>query len=400
MLKENLLGGHIMKKFLPFLAVCILLIGMLAGCGSSSNTGAKATNSPVTLTIYSVAGGDDYYKDKLIPMFEKQYAGKYKVQYARGTWQDVVNKIKAEGSHVNIDVVISGVDGVPGGAKEGVWEQLYPKYKNEIHYNDLTTIGQAYVKAFNGYGVPLFVSPGGPMLMYNKDKVKNPPTTYADLKTWITANPNKFMYATVPTSGPARGFYFGLMQNLGENMTKPDAAAKTWDYLKTINKDIQNYPSNTNDTFKYLYDGTLEIVPQTPGFFAQNYAAGTVPPNVGLVMMSGAKQIMDAQSYVMPKGLPSDHKKAALDFINFAMDKKAQSQVFAHITIPTNKNATVDQLLPAYKDTYKKGVAGYPKEFIKNGAISVPDGNWILFPNTDAVNQNYQLWQKNIQSLK
>jgi putative spermidine/putrescine transport system substrate-binding protein len=43
------------------------------------------------------------------------------------------------------------------------------------------------------------------MIAYNTKNVSNPPKTYEDLKQWINEHPNKFIYATVPTSGPGRG---------------------------------------------------------------------------------------------------------------------------------------------------------------------------------------------------
>jgi hypothetical protein len=46
------------------------------------------------------------------------------------------------------------LDGVPAGAEAGIWEKLYPEYKDIIHYDELTDIGKAYVEKFNGFGVP------------------------------------------------------------------------------------------------------------------------------------------------------------------------------------------------------------------------------------------------------
>lgn len=400
---EQMYRGEIsgMKKWGTFVAGTMLFAGtLLSGCGTSSGAGSSGSAKPITINFYSVGGSDSYYKDVLIPMFEKATDGKYKVQYGRGGWQDVVNKIKAEGKHVDIDVVASGIDGVPAGAQAGVWEQLIPKYSKDVRYDELNDFGKAYATAFDGYGVPLMTALGGPAIAYNSDKVPNPPTTYSALKTWISQHPNQFMYATVPTSGPGRGFYFGLIQSLGENMNDPSHLTKTYSYLTDINKYISTYPSKTSDTFKQLNDGSVDIVPHLPGWFAQLYSAGQVPPNVKLAPLTGAKQVLDAQFYCMPKNLDAVHQQAALKFINFAMSAKANAQIYSIFNVPTNKNATIDMLDPKLKSVYMKGVEQLPAEFKNGDTLTIPKDDWVLFPKTDILLQNYDEWQKQIQAQK
>jgi putative spermidine/putrescine transport system substrate-binding protein len=401
--RRNRKGSLDLKKTLVFFLSLLLLLGLaLTGCSSSKQTEAtgKLSNKPITLNLYSVGGDDDYFNKFLIPMFEKKYAGKYKVQYARGGWEEVVNKIKAQGQHVNIDIVSSGLDGIPGGAKQGVWEQLYPKYKKQIRYDELSEPAKAYIKKFNGYGVPFHVALGGPGLEYNSKKMPNPPKNYDELIKWIKEHPNKFEYSTVPSSGPGRGFFFGLIQYLGEDINNPDGLNKTWNTLSNLGKDISVYPSKTSDTFTALHDGTVDLIPHIPGWFATQVSQDAVPEGFKLQPLEGVKQILDSHLYAIPKNLSDDRKQAALDFINFALSPEADAQIYSQFNVPANVHSTVDMLLPEAKQKYEKGLPALPDEYKDGGKFIIPKNNWVLFPDTDPLMKEYKSWEEKIQAKK
>ncbi len=69
-------------------------------------------------------------------------------------------------------------------------------------------------------GVIVVFSPAGPLMEYNPDKVKTPPTTAQDLLAWCKANPNKLIYARPANSGPGRTFLMGLPYILGDKNPK------------------------------------------------------------------------------------------------------------------------------------------------------------------------------------
>jgi len=392
-----------MKKTLVSILSLLLLISMvLAGCGnassSSSKGGDKGKQEPQTITIYTVAGGDEYYNDILIPMFEEEMEGKYKVEYGRGTPQEIISKIKAQGDNGNIDLVITGLDGLPMGIDEGLWEQMVPTYSEEIHESEWNEIAKAYIDTFEGYGVPITTGSGGPILVYNSDKVKNPPKTYEELKKWIDENPGKFLYPTVPTSGPARGFFLGLVQSLGEDFNKPETLDKTWTYLEEVGETVSNYPSKTSDSFTALYDGTVDIIPHYPFWFANLKVSGTVPPNIEAVKLTDTKQIIDSHFFVMLKDLPEERKKAALDFLNFAMSKEAQAQGLGVAFLPANSNATADLLKPEYQENYKKLTEAILPDYLDGDTLSVGEDDWVLFPRLETANELYKQWEENILS--
>lgn len=387
-----------MKKSYALLASLILLIStMLAGCGGNS---ASGENDKTTLTIYSVAGGDEYYNDIVIPMFNEEYGDKYNVEYGRGTPQEILNKIKAQGSNGNIDLVVTGLDGLPLGIEDGLWEELVPKYSKEVHSEEWNEIGQAYIDKFDGYGAPVTTGSGGPILMYNADNVENPPTTYAELKDWIMENPGRFTYPAVPSSGPARGFFLGLTQALGEDFNDPSSLNKTWAYLEEIDQTIDNYPTKTSDSFDALYEGTVDIVPHTPFWFADHVATNIVPPNVKAVKLEDTKQVIDSHFYVMLKDLPEERQKAALEFLEFATSKEIQSQGYVRGFLPANANATPDLLEEEYKERYDALVKSTMPEFTDGNKLAVGEDDWVLFPDLEPTNETYKLWEEKIQSNK
>ncbi|WP_010648034.1 extracellular solute-binding protein [Oceanobacillus massiliensis] len=387
-----------MKKFSCILFFSLFLGIFLVGCSGGSSTGSG--EDVQTITFYSVGGGDNYYNDILIPMFEEETGGKYKVEYARGTPQEIISKIKAQGTNGNIDIVATGIDGMPLGVEEGVWEELFPEYEEELNYNNLTDSAKAYIEAYDNYGVAMNGESGGPIIVYNEDTVSDPPTTFEELTAWIEENPKKFSYAPLSVSGPARGFFFGIAQMMGEDFQSGADLTKTWEYLETIGEDIDFYPSKSSDVFNLLYDGTIDIAPHMPFWYAYDKAQGQVPDNIEAVRLEGTKQIIDAQFYVMVKDLPEERKEAALEFIEFAMSAEAQAQQYQVGRVPANKEATSDMILPDYQDSYQTYLDILMPEFQQDGDAYVPEDDWILFPNTDVLNGYYTEWEDRIQSQK
>ena len=76
-------------------------------------------------------------------------------------------------------------------------------------------------------GVCVSFCPGGPILEYMPDAVKQPPKTAQDLLDWTRAHPKRFFYARPANSGPGRTFLQGLPYILGDK--DPKDPEKGWD---------------------------------------------------------------------------------------------------------------------------------------------------------------------------
>lgn len=385
------------RKLVLFLSLVISLTIFLSACSSDTNSNGEKVQ---TITFYSVGGADDYLNEIVIPAFEKETDGKYKVEYARGNPQEVINKIKTAGKNNNIDIVSTGVDGLNIGVQEGIWEQLNPAYSEEIRYDELTEIAKSYTDANDGYGAIMNTDPGGPILVYNKDTVSNPPKNFEELKDWIKENPNKFSYAAVPNSGPSRGFFFGLAQSLGEDFSSGEDLTKTFDYLKEIDPYIDYYPSKSGDVFELLFEGSIDIAPHMPLWYANVKNIGEVPDNIEQIRLEDSKQVIDSQFYVVPKDLPEERMDAVLEFLNFAMSPEMSAQQYQVGRVPGNKNATADLILDEYNDQYGSYIDILLPDFVEDGNAYVPEDDWVLFPENEVMVKYYENWEDIIQSNK
>jgi putative spermidine/putrescine transport system substrate-binding protein len=102
----------------------------------------------------------------------------------------------------------------------------------------------------------------------------------------------------------------------------------------------------------------------------------------------------------MPSKLSDERKRAALEFIDFAMSAKANAQNYKRFNVPTNKNATVDILTAENKEIYEKGIDVVPELFKDGDEFIIPEDNWILFPDSKPLTGIYDLWEDKIQSAK
>lgn len=383
------------KLLLVFSFITIALVSLGACSAGTTGDGEKVQK----ITLYSVGGADDLF-EIWIPAFEEATDGKYQIEYARGNPQEVINKIKAAGDNNNIDIVSTGVDGLNLGVKEGIWEQLYPEYSEEIRYDELTDIAKTYLDENDGYGAIKNTDPGGPILVYNKDKVPNPPKTYEELKDWIKENPGKFTYADISNSGPSRGFFFGLAQSLGEDFSSGEELTKTFEYLKEIDQYIDYYPSQSSDVFDLLFDGTIDIAPHMPLWYANVKNVGEVPDNFEQIRLEDAKQVIDSQFLVIPKELPENRREAALEFIEFVMSSEINAQQYQVGRVPGNENASSDHIFDEYQDQYKGYIEHVLPDFVKDGNAYVPEGDWVLFPKNEVIVEYYEDWENIIQANK
>ncbi|PLR78197.1 hypothetical protein CU633_06675 [Bacillus sp. V3-13] len=395
-----------MSKQFAIISSLILAISLfLTACNGSTAKQEQASapdsagnGKPQTITFYTVSGKDEYFKDILIPMFEKEMKGKYKVEYGRGTPQEILNKIKAQGKNGNIDIVAAGMDAMPLGIQQGLWEQLYPAYEKELPQDNLTDIAKQYIEKYQGYGI-VDSGTSGPVLAYNSKTVKNPPKSYAELKDWIKENPGKFMYAAVPNSGTGRAFFLGLASAMGEDPNSPEQLTKTWNYLEEISPHISSYPSSTSDTFTFLTDGTVDIIPHTPFWYARSMMEASLPSHIKTVELEDSKQFMDASFLVMLKDLPKERKEAALEFLKYSMKKEPQSQAMSVGQVPANKEAAEKLIDPKYKANFDAVSDALPKEYKEDGRFTGGD-DVLMYPDIEPITKIYKLWEEKIQSKK
>ena len=168
--------------------------------------------------------------------------------------------------------------------------------------------------------------PAGPLLEYNPDKVKTPPTTPQELLAWCKANPNKLIYARPANSGPGRTFLMGLPYLLGDKDPKDPINGwdKTWAYLKQLNNCIEYYPSGTGAVMKELGEGSRDMTVTVTGWDINPRALGIVPKSFKVAAFKDFTWVNDAHYMVVPKGVPPERLAVVLDLMAFCSSRSSR----------------------------------------------------------------------------
>ena len=286
---------------------------------------------PVTLNIVDVAGNLALTQEAI-----QLYANAHpelisKVNFTKAPAPELPGKLKAmQGAgRSDIDLVLTGTDFLAAGVQQGVLMKLLPdraaKFPN-LTKNYIPAAAKMQELA-GGYGVAVNFMPAGPLIEYNPDKVKQVPTTPAELLAWCKANPNKLIYARPANSGPGRTFIMGLPFILGDKDPKDPVKGwdKTWAYLKELNTCIEYYPTGTGAVMKELGEGSRDMTITMTGWDINPRALGIVPKHYRVQPFKGMTWVNDAHFMTIPKGVPPEKVAVVLDLMAFLLTAEAQA---------------------------------------------------------------------------
>ena len=302
-----------------------------AGLAPQAARAADLPTSPVALSIIDAAGNlaltqgafDAYRKAK--PNLVSR------ISFSQAPAPELPGKLKAQeaANHLDIDMVIIGTDALAAGIEQKLYEPLLP-----VHAAALPDLEKIYLPAAwkmqslaQGQGVVITYYPSGPLLEFNPDKVKTPPTNAAAMLDWARSNPNRFIYARPANSGPGRTFLMGLPYLLGDKDPADPKAGwdKTWAYLAELGKYIEYYPSGTGAVMKELGDGSRDMTVTTTGWDINPRALGVVPAEYQVAALTGFHWVGDAHYLCIPKGVAPAKQAVLLDLISFLLTKPSQA---------------------------------------------------------------------------
>lgn len=371
------------KKIFYLLISMLFIASLLTACGTKNNTntegksnGSSVASKPVKLQIIDVAGTTQLVKPALDSFKAKHPELVSDIEIIKATAPELASKIKAQQMANNLEttLVLTGYDGLASGTELGIWEKLMPDYSNQfpnLEANYLEGAEQAF-KVGNGYGITIAYCPGGPMLTYNPDKVKEVLNTPEKLLEWAKANPGKFMYARPANSGPGRAFLQGLPYLLGDKDPKdPKTWDKTWAYLKELDKYIDYYPTGTSITFKELAEGSRWVVASHIGWDMNQRILGIIPQNFQGSFFDHMIWVTDAHYACIPKGLDNDRKNAALALIKWLLEPENQAVTFddgyfypgpavKNVTLSMAPKESQDKIKAAMREEYDNAIKTYP----------------------------------------
>ena len=303
----------------------------VTGAGAQMPALPKA---PVVINIVDVAGDLALTQPAFMAYAKAKPNVVSKFTFTKAPAPELPGKIKAQqdANRVDIDLVLTGLDGLAAGIDQKLWVELLPKYAGALpKLDDILLPSAIKMQALTkGQGVIVSFSPGGPIIEYIPERVKQVPTTAEELLAWTKANPNRFIYARPANSGPGREFMMGLPYILGDTDPKDpvNGWAKTWEYLKAIGENIEYYPTGTGATMKELGEGSRDMLASMTGWDLNPRIIGVVPKNAAITTLKGFRFIMDSHYMCVPKGLADEKVAVLLDLITFMMQKEQQAVTY------------------------------------------------------------------------
>ena len=379
-------------------AVSVLSLGSSVGMAQVP----ALPKNPVTISIVDVAGNLALTQGA-IEAYQKSHPNLVsKINFTKAPAPELPGKLKAmqAAGRSDIDMVLTGTDFLAAGIEQGVLMKILPadaaKFPNLMaNYQPAAAKMQELA---GDYGVEVTFMPAGPLVEYNPEKVKQVPTTPAELLAWCKANPNRLIYARPANSGPGRTFLMGLPYLLGDKDPKDPVNGwdKTWAYLQELNSCIEYYPSGTGAVMKELGEGSRDMTPTVTGWDLNPRALGIVPKSFKVAPFKGMTWVNDAHYMVIPKGVAPDKVAVVLDLMAYLLTPHAQAYTYDEGYFypgPAVKGVTLAMAPQKSQDSIKE--YGRPEY----------DGWLKEFPHTqslppDAQVKAFALWDQKVGAKK
>ncbi|WP_239589975.1 ABC transporter substrate-binding protein [Streptomyces aureoverticillatus] len=318
----------------------LVLVAAAFGCGapdgdSSDDQDAKDVpakpGKAVALDVLDVAGNLQLTQG-MIEAFERAHPETVsKVTYSKAPAPDLAGKIKAQqqAGRVQIDLVLTGTDGLAAGVEQDLWADMKP-FRDRVGDPDYLQPAADMAELAQGKGTAIVYYPSGPLVEYDPDAVKSPPASPQALLAWAKKHPKRFQYADPANSGPGRTWLMGLPYLLGDkDPADPEKGwDKTWAYLKELDKYTAPYASGTTETMKNLAGGQIDMIMSTTGWYINPRALGTVPKKMAVGRFDRMTWVTDAQYAVVPKGVDADTMSAVLQLIKWILTPEQQAKAY------------------------------------------------------------------------
>lgn len=347
-----------------------LAAGLVAtACGSPQSPSESAESvaptmptAPITLNLLDVGGVLNFTKP-LVEDFAKQHPELVsKINYSVAPSTEGVSKIRAQqaAGRLDVDVVLSGSDAIGSGVSQGVWNPVLSAYPDKLpNTKRYTRVAQEAVEVAQRQAVVVATEITGPILLFNPEKVTDPPKTAQELLAWAQAHPKRFTYARPPASGPGRNFLMGLPYLLGDDAKDPENGwSKTWQYLAELDKAVAPYPSGTGESLKGVAQGAYDMVALTAGWDIQSRSQDVVPTSFEIQVMDNTTLIVGGHYLAAPKGLAADHLGVVLALMDFMLSPEEQVKMYAAqkkaIPGPAVEGVTVSDAPPEVQQLVQK----------------------------------------------
>ncbi len=336
------------------LAVAAASLAMLAaGCGGSSDegsTGAAGASSSRPFEgktiVVNTAGGSlgEYLTEYVFDPFEEQTGAK--VETVEGLSQDILAKIRASKGNPPVDVAMLSNSAMAQGAAQGLWEQL-----DEQRVPALKTLDPKYRFQDDQYAATF----NGPVvLVYNKDKVKTPPTSWNDL--W---DPQHKGHVIIPDFNGCCGVLL-LLQTAAMNGGGIDDVDPGFRKLSELSPNLLTLFTSNSQAQTLFTSGQAAI-----GAWSIDRAVDQVQKGapIGFVFpKEGAPMVLNSMGVV--KG--TKEEDLAMAFTDFALKAVGKPEFFTKLaSLPGRDDVTVpadfQQFYPTPEDLKKSMIVDWAK---------------------------------------
>jgi len=290
--------------------------------------------SPVTINVVDVAG-DLALTQSGIEAYQARNPNLVsKITFTKAPAPELPAKLKAmqAAGRADIDLVLTGVVALSAGIDQGLWVKVIPDHAAKFPglMDNYQPAAQKMQDLAQGEALVVTFMPAGPLLEYNPDKVKVPPTTPAELLAWCKANPNRFAYARPANSGPGFTFLMGLPYLLGDSNPRDPVKGwdKTWAFLKELNGCIEYYTTGTGAVMKELGEGSRDMTVTMTGWDINPRVLGIVPKNYQVTPFKNMTWVNDAHYMAIPKGLAPEKLAVVLDLMAFMLQPAQQALTY------------------------------------------------------------------------
>ena len=313
----------------------------------------------VTLNILDVAGNLQLTQ-RMIDEFVSQHPDVVaKVTYSKATAPELAGKVKAQqdAGRVDIDLVLTGTDGLAAGVEQGLWMDLLPQVRRRAA-GMKDYLAPAREDAGAGRRTRASSSPTtrpARCIEYTPAKVPTRRRRAEELLAYAKAQPGQG--SCTPgrrNSGPGRTFLMGLPYILGDKDPKDPINGwdKTWAYLKELDQYVDYYPSGTTDTMKDLANGIARHHRHTTGWDINPRVLGTVPKEFKTRRWRGSPGSPTRTTPSYPRASRPTSRPCCLRCMNFMLTPEQQAKAY-------DKGYFYPG--PAIKDvTLQHGAAGEP----------------------------------------
>jgi len=292
-----------------------------------------APSEPVTLNILDVAGNLQLTQGMIDSFVEENPDVVSDVTFETSPSPEMAGKVKAQqdAGRVNIDLVLTGNDGLAAGVEQDLFIELLPEFADRLTGMDnYLEPAAAMQELAQGYGVVVTYYPSGPLIEYDPARVPDPPTSAEELLEYARQNPGTVQYARPANSGPGRTLLMGLPYILGDSDPKDPVNGwdKTWAYLAELDQYVEYYPTGTTATMTNLANGSAQIIASTTGWDINPRALGTVPAGFEVGALDGFTWVTDSHYAVIPKGVSEDKQSAVLALIEWMLTPEQQAKAY------------------------------------------------------------------------